>query len=170
MLIYPLKMFGVFQMLAIEETSFPSILSCLFIKVRLMFPNLKADLQNNSTYLTVCSGAARSTGTVSPRTEPVLAEWLWLISLAKQLFVHLVDFRTRTKNNQWQDKDLGFQESRWDLLPEEGLQRTDMNSFLLLLFYRGGVFTPGAAFSRTKLIDRLNQRGVEFSIISSSEV
>ncbi|KAM5238622.1 saccharopine dehydrogenase-like oxidoreductase isoform 2-T2 [Ctenodactylus gundi] len=34
----------------------------------------------------------------------------------------------------------------------------------------GGVFTPGAAFSRTKLIDRLNQRGVEFSVISSSEV
>ncbi|KFO25469.1 Putative saccharopine dehydrogenase, partial [Fukomys damarensis] len=34
----------------------------------------------------------------------------------------------------------------------------------------GGVFTPGAAFSRTKLIDRLNQRGIEFSVISSSEV
>ncbi|XP_077636022.1 saccharopine dehydrogenase-like oxidoreductase isoform X2 [Crocuta crocuta] len=34
----------------------------------------------------------------------------------------------------------------------------------------GGVFTPGAAFFRTKLIDRLNQRGIEFSVISSSEV
>ncbi|XP_007935194.1 saccharopine dehydrogenase-like oxidoreductase, partial [Orycteropus afer afer] len=34
----------------------------------------------------------------------------------------------------------------------------------------GGVFTPGAAFSRTKLIDRLNHRGIEFSVISSSEV
>ncbi|KAF6073657.1 putative saccharopine dehydrogenase (putative) [Phyllostomus discolor] len=34
----------------------------------------------------------------------------------------------------------------------------------------GGVFTPGAAFSRTKLIDRLHQRGIEFSVISSSEV
>nr|XP_044997429.1 saccharopine dehydrogenase-like oxidoreductase [Jaculus jaculus] len=34
----------------------------------------------------------------------------------------------------------------------------------------GGVFTPGAAFSRTKLIDRLNQHGIEFSVISSSEV
>ncbi|KAG8511819.1 Saccharopine dehydrogenase-like oxidoreductase, partial [Galemys pyrenaicus] len=34
----------------------------------------------------------------------------------------------------------------------------------------GGVFTPGAAFSKTKLIDRLSQRGIEFSIISSSEV
>ncbi|XP_004578545.2 saccharopine dehydrogenase-like oxidoreductase [Ochotona princeps] len=34
----------------------------------------------------------------------------------------------------------------------------------------GGVFTPGAAFCRTKLIDRLNQRGIEFSVISSSEV
>ncbi|XP_054568953.1 saccharopine dehydrogenase-like oxidoreductase isoform X2 [Eptesicus fuscus] len=34
----------------------------------------------------------------------------------------------------------------------------------------GGVFTPGAAFSRTKLIDRLNKRGIEFSVISSSEV
>uniref|UniRef100_A0A452UBF3 Saccharopine dehydrogenase-like oxidoreductase n=1 Tax=Ursus maritimus TaxID=29073 RepID=A0A452UBF3_URSMA len=34
----------------------------------------------------------------------------------------------------------------------------------------GGVFTPGAAFSRTKLIDRLHQHGIEFSVISSSEV
>uniref|UniRef100_A0ABK0LMG5 Saccharopine dehydrogenase-like oxidoreductase n=1 Tax=Rattus norvegicus TaxID=10116 RepID=A0ABK0LMG5_RAT len=34
----------------------------------------------------------------------------------------------------------------------------------------GGVFTPGAAFSRTKLIDRLNQHGIQFSVISSSEV
>ncbi|NP_001404406.1 saccharopine dehydrogenase-like oxidoreductase isoform 3 [Mus musculus] len=34
----------------------------------------------------------------------------------------------------------------------------------------GGVFTPGAAFSRTKLIDRLNKHGIEFSVISSSEV
>ncbi|XP_036309433.1 saccharopine dehydrogenase-like oxidoreductase isoform X5 [Pipistrellus kuhlii] len=34
----------------------------------------------------------------------------------------------------------------------------------------GGVFTPGAAFCRTKLIDRLNKRGIEFSVISSSEV
>ncbi|KAG5202225.1 hypothetical protein JEQ12_003615 [Ovis aries] len=34
----------------------------------------------------------------------------------------------------------------------------------------GGVFTPGAAFSRTKLIDRLNERGIEFSVISSTEV
>ncbi|KAB1258822.1 Saccharopine dehydrogenase-like oxidoreductase [Camelus dromedarius] len=34
----------------------------------------------------------------------------------------------------------------------------------------GGVFTPAAAFSRTKLIDRLTQRGIEFSVISSSEV
>ncbi|XP_051849403.1 saccharopine dehydrogenase-like oxidoreductase [Antechinus flavipes] len=34
----------------------------------------------------------------------------------------------------------------------------------------GGVFTPGAAFSKTKLIERLNQCGIEFSVISSSEV
>ncbi|XP_059533603.1 saccharopine dehydrogenase-like oxidoreductase isoform X2 [Myotis daubentonii] len=34
----------------------------------------------------------------------------------------------------------------------------------------GGVFTPGAAFAKTKLIDRLNKRGLEFSVISSSEV
>ncbi|XP_071063424.1 saccharopine dehydrogenase-like oxidoreductase isoform X2 [Dasypus novemcinctus] len=34
----------------------------------------------------------------------------------------------------------------------------------------GGVFTPGAAFSRTRLIDRLNQRGIEFSVLSNSEV
>ncbi|CAK7304980.1 Saccharopine dehydrogenase-like oxidoreductase [Vulpes lagopus] len=38
------------------------------------------------------------------------------------------------------------------------------------LLNTGGVFTPGAAFCRTKLIDRLNQRGIEFSVISSSEV
>ncbi|XP_023600792.1 saccharopine dehydrogenase-like oxidoreductase, partial [Myotis lucifugus] len=34
----------------------------------------------------------------------------------------------------------------------------------------GGVFTPGAAFAKTKLIDRLSRRGLEFSVISSSEV
>nr|KAF6395589.1 putative saccharopine dehydrogenase (putative) [Rousettus aegyptiacus] len=34
----------------------------------------------------------------------------------------------------------------------------------------GGVFTPGAAFARTKLIDRLNLHGIEFTVISSSEV
>ncbi|XP_027727483.1 saccharopine dehydrogenase-like oxidoreductase [Vombatus ursinus] len=34
----------------------------------------------------------------------------------------------------------------------------------------GGVFTPGAAFSKTKLIERLNRCGIEFSVISSSEV
>uniref|UniRef100_U3D162 Saccharopine dehydrogenase-like oxidoreductase n=1 Tax=Callithrix jacchus TaxID=9483 RepID=U3D162_CALJA len=34
----------------------------------------------------------------------------------------------------------------------------------------GGGFTPGAAFSKTKLIDRLNKHGIEFSVISSSEV
>ncbi|ERE77257.1 putative saccharopine dehydrogenase-like protein [Cricetulus griseus] len=34
----------------------------------------------------------------------------------------------------------------------------------------GGVFTPGAAFSRTKLTDKLNQQSIEFGVISSSEV
>ncbi|NXD88854.1 SCPDL oxidoreductase, partial [Halcyon senegalensis] len=34
----------------------------------------------------------------------------------------------------------------------------------------GGVYSPGAAFSKTKLIDRLNKRGVEFSVISKPEV
>ncbi|XP_074078943.1 saccharopine dehydrogenase-like oxidoreductase [Macrotis lagotis] len=34
----------------------------------------------------------------------------------------------------------------------------------------GGVFTPGAAFSKTRLIERLNQNGIEFSVVSSSEV
>lgn len=34
----------------------------------------------------------------------------------------------------------------------------------------GGVFTPGAAFCHTKLIDRLNRHGIEFSVISSTEV
>ncbi|NXP05440.1 SCPDL oxidoreductase, partial [Thinocorus orbignyianus] len=35
---------------------------------------------------------------------------------------------------------------------------------------RGGVYSPGAAFSKTKLIERLNKRGVEFSVISKPEV
>ncbi|NWQ70333.1 SCPDL oxidoreductase, partial [Neopipo cinnamomea] len=35
---------------------------------------------------------------------------------------------------------------------------------------RGGVYSPGAAFSKTKLIDRLNKCGVEFSVISKPEV
>lgn len=35
---------------------------------------------------------------------------------------------------------------------------------------KGGVFTPGAAFAKTKLIDRLNKRGIEFNVINSSEV
>lgn len=56
------------------------------------------------------------------------------------------------------------------VLRKRGLGRSHMHCVLLLLFYRGGVFTPGAAFSRTKLIDRLNQHGIEFSVISSSEV
>uniref|UniRef100_A0A8B9UV27 Saccharopine dehydrogenase-like oxidoreductase n=1 Tax=Anas zonorhyncha TaxID=75864 RepID=A0A8B9UV27_9AVES len=35
---------------------------------------------------------------------------------------------------------------------------------------QGGVYSPGAAFSKTKLIERLNSRGVEFSVISQPEV
>ncbi|NWQ79364.1 SCPDL oxidoreductase, partial [Columbina picui] len=35
---------------------------------------------------------------------------------------------------------------------------------------QGGVYSPGAAFSKTKLIDRLNKRGLEFSVISKPEV
>ncbi|XP_068011940.1 saccharopine dehydrogenase-like oxidoreductase [Melanerpes formicivorus] len=35
---------------------------------------------------------------------------------------------------------------------------------------QGGVYSPGAAFSKTKLIDRLNKRGLEFSVISKAEV
>ncbi|XP_067411331.1 saccharopine dehydrogenase-like oxidoreductase [Emydura macquarii macquarii] len=35
---------------------------------------------------------------------------------------------------------------------------------------KGGVYTPGAAFSKTKLIDRLNKHGIEFSVISKPEV
>ncbi|XP_038616979.1 saccharopine dehydrogenase-like oxidoreductase [Tachyglossus aculeatus] len=34
----------------------------------------------------------------------------------------------------------------------------------------GGVFTPGAAFSKTKLLDRLNKHGIEFSVISHPEI
>ncbi|XP_038249902.1 saccharopine dehydrogenase-like oxidoreductase [Dermochelys coriacea] len=34
---------------------------------------------------------------------------------------------------------------------------------------QGGVYTPGAAFSKTKLIDRLNKHGIEFSVVSKSE-
>ncbi|NXK83235.1 SCPDL oxidoreductase, partial [Amazona guildingii] len=35
---------------------------------------------------------------------------------------------------------------------------------------QGGVYSPGAAFCKTKLIDRLNKRGIEFSVISKPEV
>lgn len=48
--------------------------------------------------------------------------------------------------------------------------RSPANCFIFLLSCRGGVFTPGAAFARTKLIDRLNLHGIEFTVISSSEV
>ncbi|XP_061480632.1 saccharopine dehydrogenase-like oxidoreductase [Rhineura floridana] len=34
---------------------------------------------------------------------------------------------------------------------------------------KGGVYSPGAAFFNTKLIDRLNQHGIEFSVISKPE-
>ncbi|XP_068135645.1 saccharopine dehydrogenase-like oxidoreductase [Hyperolius riggenbachi] len=34
---------------------------------------------------------------------------------------------------------------------------------------RGGVYTPGAAFSKTKLIERLNKHGLHFTVISRSE-
>ncbi|XP_073528932.1 saccharopine dehydrogenase-like oxidoreductase [Phyllobates terribilis] len=34
---------------------------------------------------------------------------------------------------------------------------------------RGGVFTPGAAFSKTKLIDRLNKAGIHFTVLSKME-
>uniref|UniRef100_A0A4W3K580 Saccharopine dehydrogenase-like oxidoreductase n=1 Tax=Callorhinchus milii TaxID=7868 RepID=A0A4W3K580_CALMI len=34
---------------------------------------------------------------------------------------------------------------------------------------RGGVFSPGAAFSKTSLIERLNKHSIEFSVISHSE-
>ncbi|KAM4771943.1 saccharopine dehydrogenase-like oxidoreductase [Rhinophrynus dorsalis] len=35
---------------------------------------------------------------------------------------------------------------------------------------KGGVYTPGAAFSKTKLIQRLNKAGIHFSVISKPEV
>uniref|UniRef100_A0A8C6YPY0 Saccharopine dehydrogenase-like oxidoreductase n=2 Tax=Nothoprocta perdicaria TaxID=30464 RepID=A0A8C6YPY0_NOTPE len=35
---------------------------------------------------------------------------------------------------------------------------------------QGGVYSPGAAFSKTKLIERLNKRGLEFSVITKPEV
>ncbi|XP_077200408.1 saccharopine dehydrogenase-like oxidoreductase [Paroedura picta] len=35
---------------------------------------------------------------------------------------------------------------------------------------QGGVYSPGAAFAKTKLIDRLNNHGIEFSVISQPEV
>ncbi|XP_072265434.1 saccharopine dehydrogenase-like oxidoreductase [Pyxicephalus adspersus] len=35
---------------------------------------------------------------------------------------------------------------------------------------RGGVYSPGAAFSKTKIIDRLNKAGLHFNVISKTEV
>ncbi|XP_053567030.1 saccharopine dehydrogenase-like oxidoreductase isoform X2 [Bombina bombina] len=34
---------------------------------------------------------------------------------------------------------------------------------------RGGVFTPGAAFSKTKIIERLNKAGLQFNVIAKPE-
>ncbi|XP_042308337.1 saccharopine dehydrogenase-like oxidoreductase [Sceloporus undulatus] len=34
---------------------------------------------------------------------------------------------------------------------------------------KGGVYSPGAVFSKTKLIDRLNKHGIEFSVICKPE-
>lgn len=32
-------------------------------------------------------------------------------------------------------------------------------------FHRGGVYTPGATFAKTTLIDRLNKHGIQFSVL-----
>lgn len=36
---------------------------------------------------------------------------------------------------------------------------------LLVIFSRGGVYTPGAAFAKTTLINRLNKHGIQFSVV-----
>ena len=36
-------------------------------------------------------------------------------------------------------------------------------------FFSGGVLTPAAAFTGTSLIDRLNENGVVFSVLSCKE-
>ena len=35
-------------------------------------------------------------------------------------------------------------------------------------FIRGGVFSPGAAFAKTSLIERLDKGGIKFSVVKSS--
>ena len=48
-------------------------------------------------------------------------------------------------------------------------KRHDFNFLIENLFFlscsRGGVYTPGAAFAKTTLIDRLNTYGIQFSVI-----
>lgn len=36
--------------------------------------------------------------------------------------------------------------------------------YFYLIFSRGGVYSPGAAFAKTTLIDRLNKHGIKFSV------
>lgn len=37
-----------------------------------------------------------------------------------------------------------------------------------LNIFRGGVYPPGAAFSKTSLIDQLNKNGLSFEVISEN--
>ena len=41
--------------------------------------------------------------------------------------------------------------------------------FLLLFLPSGGVFSPGAIFNKTSLVDRLNERGIKFTITSAAQ-
>jgi len=37
------------------------------------------------------------------------------------------------------------------------------------LFCRGGVYTPGAAFARTSLLEELDKHGANFEVLSLTE-
>jgi len=38
------------------------------------------------------------------------------------------------------------------------------------MFFRGGVYPPGAAFAKTTLVKQLNENGLTFEILSQNEL
>lgn len=44
------------------------------------------------------------------------------------------------------------------------------SSFIWLRVFRGGVFSPGAAFAKTSLVKQLNENGVNFEILEQGEI
>lgn len=159
-----------------------------FISLRSLFIplNLRIAFTDRSGPLGWWPSVSPSNTRQSTETIPLGAEPFWMsllrasFLLAYSSFAHLADFEKGTQTSVYGMKVF----SAWlagqassesppqpqTPPPQERARACFVLGLTLFLSYRGGVFTPGAAFSRTKLIDRLNQRGIEFSVISSSEV